>query len=122
VDARPGIVMEFASDPRHARVARAAITATAVLENFTLEQIDDVRLLVDEVFNALAASGASRITFALVVGPNRLAVTAHGTGSRAVDDHFPILRVLSDAYAPGWSLQATNGGVTYAATFTADRT
>jgi anti-sigma regulatory factor (Ser/Thr protein kinase) len=112
--------MEFTNEARHARVARAAIAATAVLEDFTLERIDDVRLIVDELFNALVTTGASRVTFALTVGPSRLAVTAHGTGSRAVDDEYAVLRVLGDAIAPGWSLQTTNGGVTFAATIDAD--
>lgn len=112
--------MEFTTEPRHARVARAAIAATAVLEDFTLERIDDVRLIIDELFNALVTTGASRVTFTLVVGPSRLAVTAHGTGSQALDDEFSILRVLGDAIAPGWSLQTTSGGVIFAGTITAD--
>ena len=112
--------MEFTTEPRHARVARAAVAATAVLEDFTLERIDDVRLIIDELFNALVTTGASRVTFTLVVGPSRLAVTAHGTGSQALDDEFASLRVLGDAIAPGWSLQTTSGGVIFAATITAD--
>ena len=113
-------MLEFTNEPRHARVARAAIAATAVLEDFTLERIDDVRLIIDEVFNALVVTGASRVTFALVAGPRRLAMTASGTGSRAVDDEFAVLRVLGDAIAPGWSLETTHGGVTFAAAIAAD--
>ena len=91
--------MEFTNGARYARVAHAAVATTAVLEDFTLERIDDVRLIVDEVFNALVTTGTSRVTFALVVGPSRLAVTAHGTGSRVVDDEFSVPpRVLGDAH------------------------
>ena len=53
--------------PRFARVARAAAAACGVLAGFTVEELDDLRLLVDEVFVAMLELGVTAIE--LVVTP-----------------------------------------------------
>lgn len=108
--------MEFTPDPRHARVARAAVAAAATLVNFSVDRIDDVRLVVDEVFNALVASGASEVSLALEVARSDIALTARGRGSEIVPEGFDLLGVLGDAIVPGWALERGRDGLTFTAT------
>ena len=45
--------------PRFARVARTAAAACGVLEGFTVDELGDLRLLVDEVFVAMLELGVT---------------------------------------------------------------
>jgi hypothetical protein len=53
------------AEPRYRRVARAAAAACATLEAFSMDEIADLRLLVDETFRTLETAGAGPITMCL---------------------------------------------------------
>ena len=46
--------------PEHARVARTTAAAYGALAGFSIDGLDDLRLLVDEVFGAMGAAGVQR--------------------------------------------------------------
>ncbi len=76
-----------------ARVARTVVAACGVMEGFSVDELGDIRLLVNEVFVAMYELGVGRVE--LVMGPadGRLAVTMAalgpcGSGRRDVDVTF----------------------------------
>ena len=118
MDGGPAVTLEVTSEPRHARVARTALGACAALEGFSVEAMDDVRLVIDEIFNSFVAAGATRITFAVRFAHRTVDVAARCRGGcDDTPEHFAILRVLADVIAPGWSLRAADGGLVVDATF-----
>jgi anti-sigma regulatory factor (Ser/Thr protein kinase) len=119
VDGGPAILVELTGTPRHARVARVTVAACAALEDFSVERIDDIRLLVDEVFNAMVGAGARRVRFSVDVWPSRLEVAVRSDGGRMVGDSFDLLGVLADAIAPGWSIGEDAEGVSFTASLCA---
>jgi hypothetical protein len=67
------VVVDLKAEGRYARVARTAAATCAVLEGFDVDQLGDVRLLVDEVFVALVEGGAQRIELRIALGERLLA-------------------------------------------------
>ena len=68
-------------------MARTAAATCAVLEGFDVDQLGDLRLLVDEVFVALVQGGARRIELRLALGDGRLEmelIGRHGGPTTAV--------------------------------------
>jgi hypothetical protein len=66
--------------PRFARVARTAAAACGVLEGFTVDEIGDLRLLVDEVFVAMLALGATAVELVLTPRDGRVGVLMSASG------------------------------------------
>lgn len=60
-----GIVLTLPCSPPYARVARTTSAALGALQGFTIDVVDDLRLLVDEVFMVLHDLGADRVTLRL---------------------------------------------------------
>jgi anti-sigma regulatory factor (Ser/Thr protein kinase) len=110
VDPHPGILLELTSELRHARVARTTVAAALTLADFSIDRIDDVRLMVDEAFSALAVAGATRIEFRLQVDHARVEMTIRGHGSRWVADEFGMLALIGEVVAPGSSLETHDDG------------
>jgi len=98
--------MVVPGEPRFARVARAAAGACGVLAGFTREEIEDLRLLVDEVFVVIAQLGAPAVE--MVVKPSRgevdVAMSAVGgrPSSRSGAD-VTFVRMLADVI--GWNVR-----------------
>jgi hypothetical protein len=87
---------------RNARIARAAAAASAVLEDFSIEQVEDVRLLVDEVFVLLCQAGADTAHMRLAMGDGCLAIEMCGDGSPPdVELDVGVLETLVGVIAPG---------------------
>jgi serine/threonine-protein kinase RsbW len=47
--------------PEHARVARTTAAAFGAMAGFSIDGLDDLRLLVDEVFGAMGTVGVRRV-------------------------------------------------------------
>ncbi len=66
--------------PRYARVARTAAAACGVLEGFTVDELGDLRLLVDEVFVAMLELGVTAIELVLTPQGGRVGVLMTASG------------------------------------------
>jgi hypothetical protein len=53
--------------PEHARVARTTAAACAALAGFSIDRLDDLRLLVDEVFVVMSTVGVQRVDLSLAI-------------------------------------------------------
>ena len=81
------VVVDIQAEARYARVARTAAATCAVLEGFDVDQLSDLRLLVDEVFVAMVEGGARRIELRLALVGGRLDMELIGHHGRADDRH-----------------------------------
>jgi anti-sigma regulatory factor (Ser/Thr protein kinase) len=81
------VVVDIQAEARYARVARTAAAACAVLEGFDVDQLSDLRLLVDEVFAAMVEGGARRIELRLALAGGRVEMELTGHRGRASDRH-----------------------------------
>jgi hypothetical protein len=59
---------------------RTAAAACAVLEGFSVDALGDLRLLVDEVFMAMGATGVTNVRFRLAPGGGRLGMEFEAAG------------------------------------------
>lgn len=97
------VTLSFPSDPSYLRLARLAAADAGARAGFTYEEIDDLRIGVDELSQRLlAAGGHVTITFATTSG----SVEAHGEGSapgRADPSAIAlaIIRAVVDEHAFG---------------------
>ncbi|HLM19751.1 MAG TPA: hypothetical protein VK549_18145, partial [Acidimicrobiia bacterium] len=75
-----GIRLTMPCGPHYARVARTAVAACGVVEGFSVDELGDVRLLVDEVFVAMYELGVSRVELVVVADHGRLALSIDALG------------------------------------------
>lgn len=61
----PHVVLQLPGDPRFARVARTVASACGALGELGMDEIDDVRLLIDGMFHALLHVNAGPVTMRL---------------------------------------------------------
>ena len=59
------LVLVLPPDARNARVARAVAVACASLESFDVDDLVDLRLLMDEVFHAVTALSEGPVTLSI---------------------------------------------------------
>jgi len=122
-DADGAVVLRSGCQPRYARVVRTVVASCASLEAFSVERVGDVRLLADEIFNALVALGATSVVFRLhpadgvlgmeVAADRRVATTPP-------DDVLRVVRMVSDVIAPGAELAVDDDRVRFVAAITGD--
>jgi hypothetical protein len=105
-----------------ARVARTVVAACGVMEGFSVDELGDIRLLVNEVFVAMHELGARRVE--MVMGPfaGRLTVTMTalgpvGPGPGDVDTTFA--RALATTVARDVRFEMDAPRPHFAATFVA---
>jgi hypothetical protein len=106
-DAGDAVVLRSGCQPRYARVVRTVTASCASLESFSVERIGDVRLLADEVFNAVAALGATTVMFRLRPADGVLGMDVEADRRADVAppaDVLRIVRMVSDVIAPGAEL------------------
>ena len=58
-----------------ARVARTVVAACGAIEGFSVDELSDIRLLVDEVFVAMYELGVPRLELVVDPADGRLAIT-----------------------------------------------
>jgi anti-sigma regulatory factor (Ser/Thr protein kinase) len=115
------VSFEMAAEPRFARLVRTSVAAIAALESFSLDRTDDVRLLADEVFNALICAGADRIRFD--ADPSEGSVRLVVRGPVDIADPRPAFetaRRVAAVIAPGFDLRITDTEAVFAVTVTAE--
>jgi len=86
------------ADARFVRVARAAAVACASLDDIGVEDLADLRLLVDEACHALLAIGSGDITIRMASADSGLAVSLRapsGGAARWDDRRFDLLRTMA---------------------------
>ena len=108
--------------PRYARVARTAAAACGVLEGFTVDELGDLRLLVDEVFVAMLELGVTTIELVLTPRDGRVGVlmTASGElGPRRSGADPSLARSLAAVVASDIDFQLTRPRPSFAATLSA---
>ena len=97
------VLLVLSPDARNARVARAVAVACASFESFDVDDLVDVRLLMDEVFHAVTALSQGPVTLAVrpfdgTLGLEMRAVS-HGT-MRWTHPHLELARrVISSTCA-----------------------
>lgn len=112
------VEMEVPCQPRYARVVRTAAAACAVLEGFSVDGLGDVRLLVDEMFEAMGATGAINVRFRFAPLDGRLGVEIEAAG-RVPSRQQPDLRFvesLADVVAERVSFRLDGDRPRFAAT------
>lgn len=96
----------------YARVARAAAVACASLASFDVDDLVDVRLLVDEVFHALMAMGEGPITLLLHPAEGHLGVTMRsnaGGPAHWSDAEFDLVRRVIDVVTVTAAIGSADG-------------
>jgi len=110
-------------EPRFARVVRTMVAACASLEGFSVERLSDVRLLSDELYNAVLGAGAREVVFRVTPGHGdvELTVTAQLPTGRSVDDDaLRLIRLLAEVVAPGCMLSVGAGALEFAGLLSVD--
>jgi hypothetical protein len=93
--ARSGaVVVDLPADAPFARVARTTAVSCAALEDFSIDLLGDVRLLVDEVFVAMIGLGVRRVRLRLVPNGGSLAVEVIGRHARPRPGPAPDTRFV----------------------------
>lgn len=78
---RCGVCLVLPCAPTYARVARAAAAACGALEGFSVDDLSDLRLLVDEVFSAMHGLGVQRVEMELEPAGGAVVVRMRAEGS-----------------------------------------
>jgi hypothetical protein len=113
------VVVVMPAEDRYARVARTTAATCAVLEGFDVDRLDDVRLLVDEVFAAILGGGARHVEMRIALDEGRLVLELiaqrDGGGAR---DHADVtlVRDLADVLATEVSMELDRDPPRFAAT------
>jgi hypothetical protein len=95
---------------RHARVARTVVASCASLERFDVDDLGDVRLLVDTAFHALIDIGTGPIVIRVEAIPGGLQIemSAGSDAERSWDEaQLGDLRALVDVIAAERSFERT---------------
>jgi hypothetical protein len=113
------IRLDAGCDARNARVVRTVVAACAALEGFSIERLDDVRLLADELFSVAASSGAPRVLFEIFPGPGHIAigVSAHRPERPDhADVELAFARLIADAIARDAELAVDRNRISFSLT------
>lgn len=73
--------VELPCTPSHARVARTVAAACGVLEGFSIDDLGDLRLLVDEVFGTMHALGVHSVELLLAPAHGEVIVLMRSCGT-----------------------------------------
>jgi hypothetical protein len=114
------IRLEVPDDPRYARIVRATLGACATLVGFSIERMEDVRLLADELFNALLQGGATVVRFDVEAVDHEIRVSARAALDTVDAPAMEIVRTVSRVVAPGYRMTHDDGLVTFAASIRGD--
>lgn len=97
-DVEGAVVLTLPADERFASIARGLAVSCASLDSFDVDDLVDVRLVVDEVFNALAVLGHGTVTLALSLRPGALGLVASapsaGRSTWASPELAPTRRII----------------------------
>jgi hypothetical protein len=95
------VSVRLGTDLRLARVARAVASACGAIEDYDSDALDDLRLLVDEVFHALTIVGSGPITLDIACdGALQLEMTApRRPGSDWDDPALDMLHTIAEVVA-----------------------
>jgi hypothetical protein len=88
------VSMRIPCEARFARVARTAAATCGVIEGFSIDELADLRLLVDEVYVALLELGAGHVDVRLALDGGTLVLRMDGTHLSADDGEVPDLAFL----------------------------
>ena len=104
--------------PRLARVVRTAVAAGASLEGFSVDEVDDLRLLVDEAFVALCDAGSHSVRLRLDLVGGCVVLEMRGdTVAEPVDTS--VLRALATVLAIQFEIAFEDAPPRFAATLRA---
>lgn len=93
----PVVKISIPGDPRFLRVARLTASALAADAGLTVEQVEDVRVAIDELCAALVLDApdlAPPIELSFRVDGERLVVTGERAGAGTLSELDPIAREL----------------------------
>ncbi len=116
------VVLDIQAASKYARVARTAAATCAVLEGFDVDQLGDIRLLVDEVFVAMIQGGAQRIELRLAPGGGSLEMELIGRHDRAIERHHAdveFVHTLAGVLATDVTVELDRDPARFAATVAA---
>ena len=116
------VVVDIQAEGRYARVARTAAATCAVLGGFDVDQLGDVRLLVDEVFVALLTAGARRIELRVALGEGRLEMELIGRHDQAAERRYAdvgFVHTLAGVLATDVTVELDHDPPRFAATMAA---
>jgi hypothetical protein len=110
--------MTVRCNPPLARVIRTAAAACAAVEGFSIDEVEDLRLLVDEAYVALCASGSGAVRLRLELFPGHMLVDLCGDGPAGPVD-LSALRTLAAVLTAEFRIDFDALPPRFAATFRA---
>jgi hypothetical protein len=94
--------MTVAPDGRYARVVRTVVASCASLEGFSIDDLGDVRLLVDTAFHALLEVGSGPVDVVVQPSAQQLDIVmsaARRTGRRWAEEGLQLLETVASVAA-----------------------
>jgi anti-sigma regulatory factor (Ser/Thr protein kinase) len=101
-DSEPTVSLVIPATPDFLRLARLTCADIGSRAGFDVEEIDDLRMGVNELCHqAIGQGSAGSVALEFAIGPERVVVTGRATGTAAKGDNAfteAILRTVADAH------------------------
>ncbi len=114
------VTLAFPADAQNLTLARQAAATMASRCGFSIDRVEDARLVTDEAVTLLIEAGAAGITCAFDVDGGALVVSATGTECGPIDDSGFAWMVMAALANGVWSAPR-DGGVTITLRLTAEQ-
>lgn len=105
--------LEVATAWPNARVVRSMVASCVAIEGGSIDRIEDVRLLADELFNALVVAGADRVTFDIDHCEGQVRLRAMAGVAAATAAAFEMVTLVAGVVAPGYALTLDVGHASF---------
>ena len=117
------VVLQVPHDPSMVRVARLTASSLAAMTSMSVDDIDDVKIVVSEVLAALIEHGdGPDVTVKFEAGVDRLAITGYTPARRFTADSadLALSSTVLAALAEDHAIQHSDGQLLIVATYVAD--
>lgn len=101
MDAQGTIVLTVPGRAQHSSLLRLLVASVAAEQGCSVDEIDDIRLAVSEIFNSFLSANATRISLEMTADAGVLGVLIHaeGTPPSPLDELAnTIVRSVVDSY------------------------
>lgn len=116
------MVLDVATVSSNARIVRSTVASCVALEGGSIEDVEDARLLADELFSALATAGAERVRFDLDYGEGRVSLRVRAVlQATPPATSFEVLSMIAAVITPGYSLDVAADRASFDGAITAVR-
>ncbi len=110
---RPFIEVRLPPDPAYLRVARLAVGDMGGRVGFSVDELDDVRLAVDEVCAILISAGGDALELRMQAADRELLIEGFMTGTRSLIEPSGMSKTLLAALVDSCAFTAHDNGVSF---------